>query len=82
MRAFRYAGREFIISRGGFDGLLLSVFLVQSSVTLPSLPRLNVDKGASLPLPNIVSAIIEHSGICVALKKPVQGRPGNSQRSR
>jgi len=36
--------------------------------TLPSLPRLNVDKCASLPLANIVSPIIEHSRIWVALK--------------
>jgi hypothetical protein len=42
-----------------------------SSVTLPSLPCLNVRPRASLPLANVVSAIVEHSGIGVAFNQPV-----------
>ena len=34
-----------------------------------------MNKRASLPLANVVSPVIEHSGILVALKKSVQPRP-------
>jgi hypothetical protein len=50
------------------------------AVALSSLPSLNVHPRASLPLANIVAAIIEQSRIRVAFDQPVQCRAGNSQR--